>query len=244
MSTMNYKESHHQTLSKQARLLMLSIALFALSMPAGAAPLTGPQVLENSKAAYAKLNTYECYTKASSSFAFTGALKHQGTTAHIRYERTGKIRVDGTSFTGRPFAFVCSGNITEFNAFGAWTHLESPEMAIASATGISNHAATLVPALLLNNRVIAMMFNPQCAEAIVTSGSMDGHSCYKVVANSQYKTTFWIDKNTWLLVKSVEDLSAITKAMGGGPGRSTITVEFNTIAVNRPIPARVFVLPQ
>ena len=219
-------------------------AIMLCSIPgvAGAKALTGPQVLTQCQAAYDKLSSYQGDVTSSTDSKMARAGMMKDCSAHIVYERPGRIRVDGTGFSGTGYAYVSNGTTTEMNAFGGWSNAQSPMMAIAGATGIGMHSATTVPSTLLHIK-IGGITGIQSAVPISENSLINGHTCYKVVVQSPYKTTYWVDKKTWLLVRSVEDLSSFMSGMGGS-GPFLITLNMKSPILNKPIKSSVFALPK
>jgi len=186
--------------------------------------------------------------------------------AHIIFERPGRIRVDGKDIvmlrkgvapfhSGSAYAYVSNGTTTEFGLDGDWCRFKSPMMAIASATGIGTHSATTVPLLLLLPEYFKEWFRTTNPEKVVLkpeSYPIAGHSCYAVVVSSRNITTFYIDKKSWLLVRSVEDLFIKPKRIPGynrehrtsHSGHLFITLDMKDPILNKQIATNAFALPK
>ena len=159
--------------------------------------------------------------------------------------------MDGTGFrygpkamTGISYAYVSNGAITESNALGSgWGVAKRLPIAIGAATGIGLHSATTVPLLLLQTQYFKMggISDSDNAVLLPKSQTIAGHSCYEVTVSTPYKITYYVDKKTWLLVRSVEDLSGMTAALGGS-GTLLITLNMKDPIVNKPIPSSAFAL--
>lgn len=230
-------------------------------------PLTPAQIVERCRQAYDAIQSYQGTTAVTteSIIGASGTTRQYHASASIRFVRPGKIRVEGTDISGRPFAYVSDGATTaEQNAAtkGDWKELQSTkdaqsaERAIASATGIGSSAATTIPTLLLgvqmpgNPFAPAQEFNPEVREDTV-----DGQPCYLVTthhrtAKNVTTQSFWIDEKTFLLRRNVSDYdtSAWTVILAGKPlsmpaAKSHVDQRFTNDNLPIPIPESVFTLP-
>src|SRR5689334_16426914 len=94
-----------------ALLYATAAALAGTSLPSlvAAQEMTGAQVLDRCRKAYDALQSYEGTTNVSSGTTMNGMHMNNHTTAHVRFVRPGKIRVEGTMMTSGKFAFVSDG---------------------------------------------------------------------------------------------------------------------------------------
>lgn len=150
-------------------------------------------------------------------------------TAHISFVRPNRLRVAGKSLFGSPYDLVSDGRATWIDISGNWTKQQNAEMGIASITGISGNAGTMVPSTLLHARWGSFSGLSQTKLAVSTD-KVNGRPTYRIRSTGgAIPTTLWIDAGSSFLVKTSAD------AFG-----RTITVDFAPPKVNRPIPASRF----
>lgn len=225
------------TIIASAALMTASSHAFAAGSP------TGQQILQRCQKAYDSVRTLDETVKAS-----TGG--RPGGTAHILFQRPGKLRVSGTTMFDSKYDLVSSGGTTWVNTStstallppdnatgnfkrvvqndGPWQKEQSAEMGIASITGISGTAGTNVPALLLHTSWGTLATS--ASTLTVASDTVNGHATYRVSMTTPFTRSIWIDKKTFFLVK-------ITQSLGG----YNSAVTFGTPHINRPIPAKAFI---
>lgn len=206
-----------------------------LPQPAGADALTSGQVIQRCEKAYGALQTYQVTVNVTTTSTIMKGNPHVSqTSARIMFARPNKIRAAGVTMFGSQFAYVSNGAATYQKFVGAWEKAKSPEMAIAGATGLSQDAATTIPALLLHTRwgypfSKATQFRPGVRQA-----SEQGHACYRVTATTPTGSdTCWIDRKTFLLRRFVEDATALIN----------FDERFSGETINEPLPARAFAVP-
>lgn len=205
-------------------MLKLPIAFSIFVATSGlvqAGPLSGSQVLKRSQAAYDAVSSLEETVR--------GDIGGSGADAHISFVRPGKLRVTGKSMFGAPYELLVTGGKTWVFNGGSWSTAQSPEMGIATITGISANTGTHVPAALLHASFGGLK-SMQASPTTVKLVNVRGHSLYRVSATQPFSTSLWIDAKTFFLVKS--EMVAMGK---------TISLTFDPPVVNKPIPARRFV---
>lgn len=180
---------------------------------------SGPDILKRAQAAYDAVKTLtEDVTGHSGQF--TG-------TAHIQFKRPGLLRVTGNSMFGSPYQLLCDGKSTEVFNSGTWSTVQSPELGIATITGVSANAGTAVPAALFHTSWGSLAVPGQAGRA--SRDTIGGRSTYRVDFTQPFKHKLWFDTKTYFLVKS--EMSVMGQ---------TITVDFGKPIVNKPIPSSAF----
>ena len=219
--------------------------------------LTAPQIATRCQEAYAALKSYQgtaaVITEGKSSTDPT--VREYHTSATIRFVRPGKIWVEGTDASGKPFTYVSDGAVTSYRAIGSgWKPARNAEMAVASVTGIALNAATTVPAVLLgigwgNPLAQGNKYDPEVRE-----DEVDGQPCYILTArNVTTKRTatrsLWIDEKTFLLRRSSSDTNGVTQIPSlMGQASYTVTLKshddqrFTDERLNETIPNSAFTL--
>jgi hypothetical protein len=221
------------------------------------ADLTGAQVLERCQKAYGAIKTYRGTSNVVTKSDIGGAKMTFNTSAKVQFVRPGKIRVAGTlMLPGGKFEFVSDGKQTwQTSALtqSKWEKAQSTEMAIAAFTGVSQMAATSIPAALLNVMGGARFGVVNLGKASRTT--LDGRQVYRIDAKSAMGgMSLWIDQKSFLLVKKFthNDLSNFKMPEGVKPpnmpnmptsGVTDVTETFSGVRVNGVIPASVFVRP-
>jgi outer membrane lipoprotein-sorting protein len=206
---------------------LILTALLACVSPLGAqAPrdtLTGDQVLERSKAAYARLSSYAGETAVLSQVAIGDTVMTEAATAEVRFERPGRFRVSGRATNGSSYLVVSDGARTRVArvladpkareatlAMGTLLGLEpaggdtlandtlSAELGLAMVMGIGNRAPYYLPALL--GLIEGTPLLHRTPAVLVGRETLAGVESYKVVIRGQEVTrTYWVDTATYLL---------------------------------------------
>ena len=159
----------------------------------------------------------------------------------------------------QPFAYISDGvgtEETDMTQEGRWQK-RTPEMAIASVTGIALSAATTVPSLLLQT-ISGSPLSLGTGKALspeVREDTRDGQDCYVLTAHlatagNNETESLWIDEKTFLLRRSVSDndSAARTFIIAGKPHlipamKSHDDQRFTNERINQPIPDSTFTLP-
>jgi outer membrane lipoprotein-sorting protein len=202
-------------LASAAALLGIVNPTFAAGNP------TGQQILQRCQKAYDSARTLDETVTASMG-------GRPGGTAHILFQRPGKLRVSGTTMFGSSKYDLVSNGATWVSTGGSWEQEKSAEMGIAAITGISGTAGTNVPALLLHTSWGTLATG--ASALTVASDTVNGHATYRVSMTTPFTRSIWIDKKTFFLVK-------ISQSLGG----YNSVVTFGTPRINGPIPAKAFV---
>jgi len=201
---------------------ILSVALAGIAQPLLAAGgMTASQIFQKSQQAYNAVHTFE-------QTAHSSVNGNNGGSAHIQFQRPGKLRVGGATMFNSNYDLLSNGTTWLYNA-GNWETVKDAETGIGSITGISGSSGTAVPALLLHTRWGSPF--PVSGNNNVTVGAenISGHSTYRISTTAPLATTFWIDKKTFFLVKMKQTFQTYT-----------FIVTYNTPSVNKPIPAKAF----
>ena len=187
----------------------------------------------------------------------TSPVQYQ-TTAIVQFAPSGKIRVSGTDLSHNPYAYISNGTETEeTNASikGAWRRDRDTEMAVASTTGISSGAATVVPALLLGMGLGQPLVLGKSPDAEVREDNVDGRLCYVLTAHSEAPAHIetqiaWIDEKTLLLRRIVDDRESQArtftlsgKTLNIPAMKSHDEQSITEQRINQPIPDSTFTLP-
>ena len=175
--------------------------------------LTATEVAARCRAAYAALSSYQVTSTVAGQGVSTadGVVQKYHASANILFVRSGKIRTLGIAMGGNPFAYVSDGTRTEFQlGTGPWKTETSPEMAIASATGISADAGATVPALLFGTHWGTPLALGQAAKPELREDKIEGVPYYVLTAHldapeMRATESLWIDEKTFLLRRSLSD---------------------------------------
>ena len=188
---------------KWLAIVAVYVALASVSVASARADLTAPNIIEHCRQAYKALKSYHGTTRVLTKHSSGGVDGSYSTMATVQFVRPGKIRVDGTLMSSGRFAFVSDGSHTWETSIGnveKWESAESTEMAIAAFTGVSQSAATTIPAILVQ----ATWGNPFLAIGApkVTNETINGRPAHRIDGKSPTgQVTMWIDQKTFLLVK-------------------------------------------
>jgi outer membrane lipoprotein-sorting protein len=185
--------------------------------------LTGNQVLERSRSAYAGLSSYAGETVVLSEMAFGDTVMTGAATAEVRFMRPGRLRISGRGNNGSPYLVVSDGTRTRVAlvytdpkeragmlAMGGLLGLQpaggdtlandtvSAKMGIAMIMGIGNRAPYYLPALLgLTEGTPLAHVTPA---VLVGRETVSGVESYRVVIRgAEITRTFWVDTVTYLL---------------------------------------------
>lgn len=174
---------------------------------------TATEVAARCRAAYAALSSYQVTSTVAGQGVTTadGTVQKYHTSANIQFVRPGKIRTAGIAMGGNPFAYVSDGARTEFQqGEGSWKTEASPEMAIASATGISADAGATVPALLFGTNWGTPLALGWTAKPELREDRIEGVPYYVLTAHLDAPSlrateSLWIDEKTFLLRRFISD---------------------------------------
>ncbi len=226
--------------------------------------VTAGQIADHCRAAYAALQTYEG-TATVDSQSVTGALPwplQLHNSAAIQFARPGKIHTEVMISAGQTMAYVSDGVGTEesnpafFGISRNWKKVASTEIAIGGATGVSQNAATTIPALLLGTG----WGTPQplgaggTLDAEVREDTVDGQLCYVLTGHAAgtgvNTTSLWIDEKTYLLHRLVRDINSTAQTISAGGKPYSMPAlkmhndeRFTDERLNQPVPESAFALP-
>lgn len=213
-------------------LLLLAAFLPCAQAAAAQAPrdtLTGDQVLERSRAAYARLPSYAGETAVLSELVIGDTVMTGAAVADVRFARPGRFRVSGRSIDGTPYLVVGDGARTRLAmvptdpgarqrllAVGRMFGMEpargdtlsadtlSVEMALASVTGIGARAPFYLPALL--GLLPGSPLEHRTPAVLAGRETVAGAESHKVVIRGTSATvTYWVDTTTYLLRQFQEE---------------------------------------
>jgi len=201
-----------------SQLAFLAI-LPSLTLSHAGAP-TAAQILANCQKAYDSVNTFEVEAKAAS-----GMLN---ATAHISFSRSSGLRVTGDTSFGSKYELLLVGKSAQVYNGGSWAQAKTPEIGLATITGISATAPTQVCSLLLHTQWGALA-PASLANYSISEEKVRGRDTYRLRSNGQMRSTVWIDKKTFFLVKSHAEIF-----------KTNIDVVLSTPKVNQVIPSSRF----
>jgi len=203
--------------------MMTSFAQFllfpSLALSHGGLP-SASQILSRCQQAYDSVSTFEEDVVAQSG-KFPG-------TAHISYQRPGKLRVTGKAIFGANYQVLINGGSTQVFNNNSWQAAKNPEMGIATVTGVSGAACAQVPALLFHTSWYALIPDSQ-AHYKVSAQNLKGIQTFRLDTKGEMPRTLWIDQRSYFLVKTSAEVF-----------RTTLSVEFAPPKVNQSIPANRF----
>lgn len=178
--------------------------------------ISAAQILAKCQKAYDSVTTFQQDARATT--------RGTPTTAQFWFSRPGKLHVIGVSLPGSKYELIVNGGSAEvFNA-GQWQKVDSPDIGLANLMGVSGSAATNVSALLLHTKWGGLS-PASVAKYKVSEEKVRGYDCYKLEGNEQLKTTVWIDKKTFFLVRTNATVM-----------KFVIDVEYGKAKINKPIP--------
>lgn len=210
--------------------------------PVQSATLTPQEVVARCNKAYDALQSYQGFTEVHTTETANGKTTQYDTLANIWFVRPGKIQAHGIGMSGKPFTYVSNGMATYSKYIGdTWAKVESPEMAIASVTGVAMNAATTIPAALLHTNWGNPFPLNRDLSPIMSQEEVDGHACFHLTAARASGTwNYWIDQKTFLLRRIVTD----------DRGKGTVNDahmqddrRFTHEKLDAPIDDRIFALP-
>lgn len=195
---------------------MLPALIFALA----GGPLSAKDAMQQCQKAYDSVKTFEQDV--------TGRIGEMKGTAHISFARPGKLRASGASLFGLKYDLLCDGKSTWVLNGENWSQSKDPENGIATVTGISANAATVVPAMLFHTAWGRL--DPALAgSAKATPVTIGGRKLIKVSPFGPTGETVWIDASTHFITRTEANIMS-----------RNITVVFGPPKVNGAIPANRF----
>jgi len=197
-------------LASSCRVLALTLACGALTGTAAEAEftdgLTAQQILERMAASYA----------ACKSYRDSGAVTNFFNRQHIDAKpfRTAFVRPDQFRFEyhdptpEKPYIVWAKGDEVR-----TWWYVRpgaqnppSLGRGIAGATGVSGGSAHTIPALLLPDRIGGRSLASLADPTRLPDEAVDGTPCFKLQGKfADQPTTLWLDKETYLVRRIVED---------------------------------------
>lgn len=198
--------------------------VFALALAASFAHAgpTGKEILLKCQKAYDSVSSFEQDSR--------GTIRGNTGTAHIVYVKPGKLRASGsTMFSAtQKYDLICDGKSVSLFMNGSWSQPEGPEMGVATITGLSGNAGTMVESALLHTAWGSFM---QLANgpSKVFNDKVDGRPVFRIETKQAIPMTFWIDAKTYFIVKTESTVM-----------NSKILVTYSQPRVNQPIPASRF----
>jgi len=171
---------------------------------------------------------YDSATTLQEDVAATMSTNNLTATARITFKRPGKLTVYGRSIFGAPYGLLSFDGLTWVkNGPMGWTSQNSPEMGIATVTGVSGNAAMSVPAALFHTSWGGFAGDKPKGPATLTE--LKGRKVYLVTSGGSVPRKYWIDADTHFLV--LTELTAM---------KTKITVRFGPVKMNRPISDKEF----
>jgi len=229
---------------------IIGLALLLAARGAAAAEMSGSQLLQKSAASYAALRSYAGSARVRSEVQVGRTKIAQTATAVIRFQRPGRIRIEGKDVTGRPYRIISDGRATwsapTSRTNPAAQQMANVQMAIIGMTGIAAGAPATLPAMLLNLRWGNPFLHREGSRRLPDE-RIDGRDCYKVVHTDANTTrSYWIDRRTFLLrqMQEAQDARQLA-AFGRGAAVTSRVVRYSFIIeqVNGPMPAKLFQRP-
>src|SRR4051812_14473500 len=166
------------------RMRIVWLGLLLAARGAAGAEMSGSPLLQKSAAAYAALRSYAGTTRVRSEVQVGPTKVAQTATAAIRFQRPGRIRIEGKDATGRPYHIISDGRVTSSAPTSrtnpAWQKMPTVEMAIVGLTGIGVGAPATVPAALMNLRW-GNPFTHRMGSRRLPDERIDGQACYTVL---------------------------------------------------------------
>ena len=185
----------------------LAITVLMLGMPVFGAEPAADELLKKVAQKYQTMKTYRADgtirmdadsagRKLQIETSFTMLLKKPNLYL-ISWKQTGIVPQSGTVWSDgtQPYLYMAATN--------AYGKMESDEMALAGATGISGGAAFTIPSMFLpvftKPAELSRLKDPQIKE----SEAVEGDDCYVIAGSSPLsaKETFWISKESHLIRK-------------------------------------------
>jgi outer membrane lipoprotein-sorting protein len=179
------------------------------------------QIIKRCQAAYDSVQTLEEDVASSAGTTGNGS-------AHISFQRPGKLRITGKTLFGQAYDVLAIGSQSFIKNPSVWQNAQSPEMAIATVTGVSGAACAGVPAQLLHTSWYEIVPDSR-AHYKVFADSIRGIRCYRLDVAGQNPRSLWFDKRTGFYVKTSSTIFG-----------QKLVVDFAPPTVNKPIPASRF----
>ena len=223
-------------------------------------PMTSAQIASDCREAYAALASYQgtsIVTTQSVSNSFPMVLESH-TSGSIKFVSPGKIHVEGTAAQGGgAFAYISNGSETVETYLGPnnWKKVDTTESAVAGVTGIALHAATTIPAILLNIKWGDPLAPGKSLDPEVREDSEGGQPCYvlttHLISPTRTETAYlWVDEKSLLMRRLVTEGKSIaqTKEAVGSPidlpaMQTHADERFTYNNLNETIPESAFTLP-
>ncbi len=196
----------------------LTIALSLVSLTHVQKP-SSAQIVARCQKAYDSVQTLEVVVNA-----LTGKTP---TTAHFYFARPGKFRVTGRTTFGTKYDLLIKNKVVNVYSADKWQTADTAEMGVATLTGTSGSAITNVSSLLLHTAWGSL--SPDLKKSKVVEEKQNGRDCYRLEDKGELKTSVWIDRKTFFLVRTN------AKVMG-----FQIDIEYGQPIINKPIPAAKF----
>lgn len=196
------------------QLSILSLVLFILASVTTAqeSQLTAKQIVNQMSANYASCESYMDEGEVSTLF-----IQEPTSRTQIKPFTTAFVRPSN-------FRFEFKDRFQEgsWNSYIIWKEKDSlkswwaikPEVqtpqdlrfALGAAAGVSGRASTTIPHLLMSDLSRSNRFKSLSALKLIGEEKVDGNAAYKLegIDSSQNAVTFWIDKDSFLLVKIFE----------------------------------------
>lgn len=195
-------------------MVATTLVLLILAPPVA---MTEGQVLDQVKKAYTSVKTLSVSAK----------LDHPQFEAKcdIRFQAPGNLRVTGSALGGQPFDLLAIASKTWLKTSGKWDPQESPEMGIASITGISGGTGALVPALLMKVDWGSIVLKKGAAPA--SPSDYKGTSVYVIHG---LHNRIWVDAKTFFILRDRTEHSGLV-----------MDVMYGETVKDKPIPASTFV---
>lgn len=200
--------------------MLISLAFIVTGLPVGQSAMSATKILKRSQAVYDSVKTLDENV--------TGSIRPGSGTAHILFQRPGKFRITGKTMFGPKYELICDGHRTWVFSAGKWSELQSLQMGVASITGISANAGTMIPTVL-SHLQMGIGLDPAAGPFTVAKEKINGHGAYRLHKNSPFPLDMWIDAKSYLLLRTTANFG----------GRS-LTVVFAKPKLNGPIPSKTF----
>jgi len=202
--------------------MLFAVPLLCVIAPAAPPGLSAAEILQRSQRAYDGVKSLIVDARGSTD-TFSG-------TAHIVFQRPGKLKVTGTAMGGKPYALVSSGGKTwVLSAAGSWEPTSSVEMGIARITGISMNAGTAVPAALFHTAWGQGLTYDKSQKAAVSTSTVGGRAAYVVRRTMAGGTppiveSMWIDQKTFFLLQTQTTIMGRKLAVAFGPTKANVAL--------------------
>jgi outer membrane lipoprotein-sorting protein len=210
------------------------IAVLLLQAPA---PPSQPDPLAPTRAAYAALKSYADAATMVSEFGAPGALGSEKNTVRTFYRAPRDFLIEWNRDPASPDRIVVWGDAVAFHAWWAQTGVQGDfppgtgGMAFVTTAGQTSGMILQVASMIFPKAGLTGTVGAMTEAADAGGETIAGHPCRKLVGKAQdtygtgyvtnvRRVTIWIDAQTLLIRKMVEDASD-----GGMVARVTITFE-------------------